>query len=329
MLQRSSLTRHRSAFTLVELMVVILIISILSALLTVAVSGAIGKAKRTRNQVDISQLTAAVENFMSSHKVNYIPSKLYLSESGTTYQSASSVKLIADSAAYLQRIWPRLSFPVDWNGSGKIETTGNPTSTIANPNGEMILWGDQVIVFLLGGIPAFDPVTGVPSCTGFSKSLSNPAAHLVAGGPAADNPGFEFDSSRLVNAHIDSARMLSYLDTYGTSDGKGTIVSGMPYAFFSSYGNRNGYNVYGTSDCQPLGLFPYAQGVNQYLNPTGFQLISAGADLKFGPGTANPNTAAGPFWTPATASNSAASGPTGADDQANFYASPLGTASVN
>jgi prepilin-type N-terminal cleavage/methylation domain-containing protein len=330
MLQRSRpLSSRRPGFTLVELLVVILIIGILASLLTVGVSSALGKAKRTRNQVDIRQLALAVDAFKTKYKVEYIPSKLYLSESGATYSTMTGKGPISDSLAYLQRIWPRLTFPVDWNGSGKIETTGNPFSTIQNPNGEMILEGDQVLVFFLGGIPAFDPVTGAPSCTGFSKSLSNPAAHLAAGGAAADNPMFEFDSSRLVNLHPSSVRMLSYLDTYGVGDGKGTRVTGMPYLYFSSYGSRNGFNIYGTSDCAFFGVFPYAQGLNQYLNPTGFQIISAGADLKFGPGSANPNTAAGPFWSPATAGNSAASGPKGADDQSNFYESTLGTQSVN
>ncbi len=234
MLQRSRLRSRRSAFTLVELMVVILIISILSALLTVAVSSAISKGKKTRNQVDISQLTLAVEAFKARYKVDYIPSRLYLSESGKTYQVASGVPVVADSFAYLQRIWPRLGngfnpvtnffvTPIDWNGSGNIETAGNTVSTLTNPNGDMILEGDQVLVFLLGGIPHMDPNTGVCSCTGFAKSPSNPAAHVGTSIPA-ENPLFEFDSSRLVNIHQGSFFMLSYLDTYGSSDPKMNLV---------------------------------------------------------------------------------------------------------
>jgi hypothetical protein len=122
--------------------------------------------------------------------------------------------------------------------------------------------------------------------------------------------------------------MLSYLDTYGSTDGKGNLVTGAPYAYFSSYQTRNGYNRYIGSDCPTLKVFPYAQGSTQYLNPTGFQLISAGADLKFGPGS-NPGLSPIPFWTPATAASTAASGPNGADDQSNFYDNLLGTSSIN
>lgn len=336
--QQRTYTYRRSGFTLVELLVVILIISILSALLAVVVVRGIGKAKVTRNRVEISQLAAAIDAFKTYYKVEYIPSKIYLSETGTGYGMAG---FPADSLAYLQRLWPKLSAPftslpgggIDWNGSGKIEGFVN-NATVANPSGEMILEGDQCLVFFLSGIPSQDPVTGSWVGTGFSVNPSNPAAHIfpLPGGGNVKGPLYEFDSSRLVyiphKVNPVGARMLSYLDTYGASDGKGNLVSGLPYAYFSNYGTRNGYNRYPGGDCPTLGVFPYAQGSTQYVNPTGFQIISAGADLKFGPGT-NPGVTPLPLWTPATAANSAASGPNGADDQSNFYDNVLGTPSVN
>ena len=289
--QRSTHRSVRSGFTLVELMVVILIISVLSALLTMAVSRGIGAAKRTRNRVEISQLAAAVDAFKAYYKVDYIPSRIYLSESGNGY--AGGVQ--AESLAYLQRLWPRLSFPVDWNGNHKFDTAGNANDLPGNPNGDFFLEGDQCLVFFLGGIPIRD--TGVPACTGFSTNPVNPAAHVTPGGGSSKPPFYEFDSSRLVSSSSRktkpfSSLMLSYLDTYGTSDGNGI---------------RNGYNHQGSVDCLSLGLFPYAQSGTQYLNPSGFQIISAGADMTFGPGS-SPQMSPPPFWTPATAGNSAASG---------------------
>src|SRR4051812_4029003 len=113
-------SRLRRGFTLVELMVVILIISILSALLTVAVSKGIGAAKRTRNMVEIRQLAAAVDAFKVYYKVDYIPSRLHLSETGVGYQGPGGGPptpgtIQAESLAYLQRLWPKLSPPFNNN----------------------------------------------------------------------------------------------------------------------------------------------------------------------------------------------------------------------
>jgi prepilin-type N-terminal cleavage/methylation domain-containing protein len=335
-----SQNQTRAAFTLVELMVVILIISILSALLTVAISSAIKKGKSTRNQVEIRQLAAAVDAFKTANKVDYIPDFIYLSPTVTVYNQAATMGAtkITDSYAYLLRLWPRLfaNGPVDWTGTG-----------MANPP-DMQLNGDQCLVFFLGGIPSTDPATGNAVCTGFAKNPSNPAAHIGTNTTVQVQPPlFEFDSGRLVKLHNNGRYAYSYLDTYGTADGKGNWVSGMPYAYFSSYQTRNGYNRYGQSACMwtssdcasfftpvsgfPAAVYPYAQGVNQYMNPSGFQIISAGPDSQFGSGTLKPNVAVGggAFWTPATAATSGASGPTGADDQSNFYDNLLGTPSIN
>jgi prepilin-type N-terminal cleavage/methylation domain-containing protein len=361
MLQRSSLRTHRSAFTLVELMVVILIISILSALLTVAVTKGIGAAKRTRNMVDIRQLANAIDAFKAFYKVEYIPSSIHLSETGNYNIGVPSD---AESLAYLQRLWPRLQFPVDWNGSRAIET-----NSLNNPlqySGEMVLEGDQCLVFFLGGIPAIDGASLAPTCTGFSSDPKNPAAHLRPGGAVAKPPFFEFDSNRLVYVkHINSAGFMpSYLDTYGTStDGKGgwDPHSGRPYLYFSAFqGIRNNYNHYAGptfSECNVfdpdmpttglpvpkfLPVFPYIQGTGvlnkgQFYNPSGCQIISAGADFKYGQG-GSPNSQTGSVvWTPATAANSAAltsgftvyPGVFGADDQTNFYDSLMGTQTTN
>jgi hypothetical protein len=102
----------------------------------------------------------------------------------------------------------------------------------------------------------------------------------------------------------------------------------MPYAYFSTYNKENNYNayapIYKNSDCATLGVWPYAEGVIQgtnppiyrYLRPKAFQIVSAGADGQFGPGTdlsqpANQQY----FWT----SDRAVFIPNaGQDDQANF-----------
>jgi hypothetical protein len=64
-----------------------------------------------------------------------------------------------------------------------------------------------------------------------------------------------------------------------------------------------------------LSLFPYQASPTQWLNPTGFQIISAGRDGMFG------NTSLG-TWNPATGWGA---GNAGADDISNFSRSVLGT----
>lgn len=323
--------RRRDAFTLIEMLVVVVIIGILAALITAAVSYALNTAGRARNRVEISQIQSAVEAFKAKYNKN-IPSRLFLSETGNYTPGGSDpawlVLLKQDSATYLSAIWPRLGAQVDWNGNGAIDS--------AAAGGDMVLEGDQCLVFFLGGIPAISG--GLPITQGFSTDPTNPAN--FGAGVQVQKPFYEFLSSRLVNKNLGGAAihastaplMLSYLDTYGTANA-GTITTGRPYAYFSSYDSKNGYNRYGTSDCATLGLWPYAQSAGQYYSPTGYQIISAGKDFTFGQGstggTAN-------FWIPATAANStalnAASGPAtatpaGADDQGSFAEYSLGTSS--
>ena len=106
-----------------------------------------------------------------------------------------------------------------------------------------------------------------------------------------------------------------------TSGGRSMVpVSPQPYLFFASTSpNGNGqYSKYGTSDCASflaspgVPVSPYMQSATLFMNPTGFQIISAGRNGKFGPGG---------LWNPATG---VPSGSPGADDQANFSALLLG-----
>ncbi len=246
-----------------------------------------------QNGREIAMLSAAVETFQERFGVSHLPSRVKLSETGAYPDRDRPGTLDADSVAYLARLWPELPLGpgsrIDWNGDGRAE-------------GDWELEGDECLVYFLGGIP--DKAGATPFCLGFSANPRNPAA---PGGQRV-GPFFEFRSHRLRDLH--GRGFLSYLDAYGRR----------PYAYFSAYGAPNGYGRYGGTDCASLGVWPYAEALDpapRFLNPRSFQIISAGLDGKFGPGTKDAAT----VWTSAQAGATPAEG---RDDQSNFYDKLLG-----
>jgi len=267
-----------------------------------------GRTQQSVTRNEIAQLESAVlafnQAFGFDSRQERFPSRLVLCENYTDYFGPNNKiksQLHRDSLLYLERMFPKLwkynLKPIDWNGNG-----------IAGDK-PVVLEGDQCLVFFLGGIPAGGHV---PGCLGFSVSPKNPA---FPGGKRW-GPFYEFTAERLVQIH--GNRFYSYLDGYQRK----------PYAYFSSYWKRNGYNRYFSldrkSDCASLGVWPYAESLEgdspRYVNPAKVQIISAGADGKFGPGT--DLTARSPFtWTPETADQIPEAGE---DDQGNFHSRFLG-----
>jgi hypothetical protein len=240
-------------------------------------------------QSEMRQLDAAMQAFKAMYGV-YPPSKIKLCSNCKDY---GAEPLDQASIMALSRLWPNIGMFQDiaWAGDGP-------------PVQGEILEGDQCLVFFLGGIP--DSAAKEPACLGFARNGKNPAQL----GDARVGPFFGFDSDRLVK--LRGSRFWSYLDRYSTSQ---------PYAYFSAGNKKNGYNRFCTSDCSALGVWPYAKSLDpqpDYFNPNTFQLISAGPDGKFGPGTALPD---GKTWTPQTADQI---DPAGRDDLSNFYPMPMG-----
>jgi general secretion pathway protein G len=330
----------RPGFTLIELLVVIAIIAILVGLISAAVLKFLVRGPQTVTRTEIGQLESAIALFHKEFGLGkeYMPSRLVLCENFGDYFASPGVPkslIHGESLAFLKRMFPKLwrtaaaqLVVVDWNNNGAVD-------------GEVILEGDQCLVFFLGGIPTAPILPGQPiafGCSGFSYLGSNPA---TPGGTSRKGPYFEFKSNKLVQIHgADNSvnRYFSYVDGYGNSSAPTKGV----YAYFSSYRSPNGYNRYNallnapTSDCallgalqgagSPNGIWPYAEFLGntiptcRFLNSSSFQIISAGADGLFGPGTdfSSKNPMA---WTPSGASNIA---PVGADDQANFHGRLLG-----
>jgi prepilin-type N-terminal cleavage/methylation domain-containing protein len=248
---------ERLAFTLIELLVVIAIIAILVGLTAAAVMGFLKKGPELDNMNSIRQLQMACETFKQKYNI-YPPSKIYLANNRVLYSQTNPLHV--QSLSYLQQIWPRLNWndpksPIKWEGANgsKLPVT---------------LEGEQCLVFFLGGI---QDGTG---CRGFSTNPTNPT-ELPTVNPKRLGPYFEqFNGTRLKIPTTGQNRFYSYLDTYLKQ----------PYAYFSSGKSANGYV---DTDCASLNVTPYKDANGpppSYYNPNTIQIISAGANGKFGPG---------------------------------------------
>jgi hypothetical protein len=316
---------------------VIVIIAVLMAILLPALNSAVKFANQAKTRSEIASLQAAVQSFQSKFGVDFIPSRIKLCKYYSSYVLTN--QLDKDSVLYMTKVFPRLMYnsgqatapsaygpwAVDNTGTAYSGDTGvnwHPNwSTISDTStssaAQATLEGHQALVFFLGGIPSI----GTPnSCTGFSTDPTNPANTSTSIDREAQF--FEFTSSRLVQwpsngssiAGYNGSLFLSYTDSIGNPPTSVSPSGPRPYAFFSFYGQPNGYLRYSSlgSDNGTLGLSAYSisgTSPTQYMNPNSFQIICAGYDGQFGPGGG---------WTPTGGLTGI-----GADDLANFAAGPL------
>jgi hypothetical protein len=101
-----------------------------------------GNGAPRRAQNEISQLSAAVDNF-KEHFGAYPPSRIKLSETCNYPDRDRPGTLDADSVSFLHLIWPAFDLDtggaIDWNGDHAIK-------------GDWTLEGDECLVFFLGGV---------------------------------------------------------------------------------------------------------------------------------------------------------------------------------
>lgn len=128
----------------------------------------------------------------------------------------------------------------------------------------------------------------------------HPAQPTAPTGTTKKGPYFDFQPSRLASGR--------YLDYFGT-----------PYAYIASTG-PSGYptaplsitfdgNTYGP-------VTPYIHAAGKFVNPEGVQIISAGEDQLFGPGSFPPPSGTPTPWVPGNGEYGP--GQPGDDDVANF-----------
>ena len=253
---------RRSGFTLIELMVVIVIISILMALILPVIGGAIKNTRVTGVVNEISQLDAAIAKFKADHGIEP-PSSIVLCETNADWQKNAA------SMALIRQIWPQFDF-------GAHDINGDNTQ-----NGPWSLSVGECLVFFLGGMNGNDAPSAtaqnniaghIGPCTGFSK---NPASPFDRGGSSREAALFEFLPARFTD--INNNGFPEYKDNLPGQT--------KPYLYYSGYDGQ-GYATITEFGGGALTI-PYLQGAlltSQPWMPNGHQIVSPGYDRTYGYG---------------------------------------------
>jgi prepilin-type N-terminal cleavage/methylation domain-containing protein len=296
---------RNSAFTLVELMIVIAIIGILASLATVGVMKVLERSKMVTARIEVSQLEAAVSAAkLDLGNVDELPSVIYLVKNIPDF--ASPTALTGESAvqkAIRDKTWSTIQKVFGRNvgkdtSTNTYYTSTNIAKTINWPGTDkVIIEGMEAYMFWLGGV--YNNTGGKYSFSGFSTDKRDPCETTSS---KRKGPYFDFDSSRV----IAGTNHLSYTNSWGGE-----------YAYFSNSLYKTYLPDTGTSVNLVTktggSLLPYKNG-SVFFNTKTFQLISSGPNLVFGPG--------GSGWTPG--SGKYAIEADGYDDLSNFSSTQLG-----
>jgi len=287
---------RNSAFTLVELLIVIAIIGILASLATVGVMKALEKGKMVAARTELSQLEAAIAAAKQNLSgVDNLPSAIRLYNTPAGFNTDT---LGVSTANFLTKAFGKAwqsSPSCFWMGAGY---TGTYPVTLT---------GMEALVYWLGGVR-----DGSGTFQGFS---SNPSTPWDTTNPKykIKGPFYEFDAVRVLLKNIDPL-------TGKTSNQSGsvsvpTFVNSWngSYAYFSS----SDYAGFTTTPYSTTGgsISPLLRTATAFYNPKTFQIISSGPDQTFGSGGAH---------TPGSGQYANSNSVFGFDDLANFSSTQLG-----
>lgn len=231
----------RTAFTMVELVIVIAIIAILMAFLLPAVGRAITTARNATVVTEIKNLENGINQFKLKYGVDP-PSRFVLYEQGTggtapKWDDDGARDLLRrTSVAFIRQAWPNFDFTLDrdFNGDGDSDDF-------------VVMGGAECLLFFLGGMNATEDAAGNQISTpngpvgtgtpvkwlplGFSTDPANP---FIRTGTRV-GPFYEFDSDRIINVSTAANRdMPEYIDPLPSQQ--------FPYLYVSSNGGR-GYTT--------------------------------------------------------------------------------------
>ncbi len=279
----------RRGFTLVELLVVITIIAVLAALGTAAFQRVRVAGKRTATVSDINNMNLAITKFKQDFGFNppqYI--RFPVTAPPNTTGATIAINTEMDNGhAILKSMFRAYNAPAAATPFG-VTPNINP-----NINGQ-VLSGSQCLLFFLGG----------PQLQGFDST-----GPITPAGTAKKGPYMDFDINRVVVVKPVVSPSPDYLDTWGT-----------PYAFFSTGRSdkyvTNFFLPFTTSKGTPLQVRAFCtDSTPKWVNPGGVQIISAGPNQFFGPGTELASSGLSP-WVPEKSPYGP--GDDGEDDIANF-----------
>jgi prepilin-type N-terminal cleavage/methylation domain-containing protein len=316
----------RHAFTLVEMLTVIIIIGILAGLMLLAFGAARTKSRTTTIKMEVSQLAIALENYKQQYG-EYPPdfSGVGLpNDSNDTPPEAKRTEARQRVLRHLRKRFPRyqLSGTTDaqwftfgaqvWNATRTSASAAFPSS---DPNGNPDVQGRgryvtefdprAAMVFWLGGLPEY---FGSTQLTGFS---ANPSAPITAGTSNRTTPLFEFSPDRLGYATpifqrtnpsaVTILAVTSHSNTsvpiYGSltvnrppanlvTYPAGSRTSAAPYVYFRGSTTYGYVTIY---DFRPY----YDTRSTRWVDLDRFQIISAGLDG--GVGLINVNNTSSPY----------------------------------
>jgi prepilin-type N-terminal cleavage/methylation domain-containing protein len=268
---------NRNAFTLVEMLVVVLIIGILVGLISAAAIRARNRAKATAIAVEVKQLELALEKYKTDMGGEYPPDFFGLGVPATDLAAKDRV------IRHVRHAFPRFvltgaTIADTWlNLRDEIYNTTNPHIDI-NDSSVIHLNPSTALRFWLGGV---DDAQHRP--IGFSKDPLHPFDNTT---PSRIGPFFEFDPGQLPNNP--NTELGKYYPP-GILTG-----SGQPYIYFrAELGQPQQFREYYLYDPTTSsytfktgptsGVKPYwDQRTQNWINNMSFQILCCGLDGRFG-----------------------------------------------
>ena len=285
--------KMRRAFTLVEILVVIAVISILAALVTVAVAGAMRAAKRAAIGTEMSQIAMAID----LHRANPNGFGVFPPDMFDDHTLVS----------YVQQRWSRL----DWTSLNAFVTTSRPGNWGAMTQTQRDAWLIREAISIAGtnayGSPMnfrdTNPSAPLGALALWLGGFPNADGRLSGFGADPTNPfdlSFGFDNVVFLDWEVGNGKNVRVVD-YGTGGIPviGNEIHGVfvPIVYFRgrSGGGPGAYrlgatgmgpvkqiDVPGCGWCVPYADLLNNDGTIRWKNPTTYQLIHPGLDSTFG-----------------------------------------------
>ena len=258
---------QRTAFTIAELLVVMLIIAILAGIAAPFIFGALERTREFAIQNEIGQMDAAIRRFETEH--GFFPPAI---GPGLEIDTTDSVAARKKFLRYLNRIAPNHAEGVGNTGAGNA------------PDGLRAWWdtvgvnldAESSLVFWLSGLCTSKqyPLSGSASneindivLAPYNVNKDAADDDLASGVNIDRNVFFDFDIGRIVpNGSASTAGIKSYIQPHG-KEIEGSLLA-YQYLDFRSYGATNAYHIDSTAT-PPEAIF---------FNADSFQIICPGMD---------------------------------------------------